>query len=275
MTTDIATIPEVPARSTAPALSNLRQAMMTLTSEQMDLALSEFTERRNTFRRWLMSQLKEGVHYGFPPGCAPRNDVNEKQWKQKQSLYKAGADFLVELLGWRCTFTSDMQTWEQLGKPATICILCHIFDGAGNPVGEGRGGRSRGEKKMADNANIKMAEKCAKVNAVIHALSLSDLFSQDEDEWEPPKHENPAANRNAPRQQPRTVRIEPKDLSAIMDLWKSNNKGATKDAWAEFVGRVLGKDFNVFKPHEWTLQDFETVRDAVNAELVGDMPIPY
>jgi hypothetical protein len=272
LSTDLTVAPELPARASTPALHNLRQAMMTLTTEDMGIALAEFTDRRDTFRRWLMLQLKEGVHYGFPPGCDPPKNSDDRRWKPKQSLYKAGADFLVELLGWRCTFTSDMDTWKQLGEPPTVCIMCHIVDGSGNPVGEGRGARSRGEKKMADNATIKMAEKCAKVNAVIHALSLSDLFTQDIEDLEPPKHEAPATDANAPRQPPRAVRITPDDLTDLIADWKKNNADMPKDEFARYVTTIVDRVFNVFQPHQWTLPEYNSVRDRLDSEAGREPP---
>lgn len=277
MTTDIATVPELPVRASAPALANLRQAVMTLDSENMQIALEEFTERRNTFRRWLLSQLTEGVHYGFPPGCEPRNNVDARQWKQKQSLYKAGAELLIELLGWRCEFASDDETWQQLGKPMTVCILCRIVDGNGKPVGEGRGARQRGSKKMDDNGTIKMAEKCAKVNAVINALSLSDLFGQDLEDIAPNAH--PAKNEEAPKVKPRSQRIEDKELIQLINLWKKAHPGETQADWREFAETHARRPFdNVRLSVQWTRENLEDVQAALNAEAmkgVNDDDIPF
>lgn len=256
-------VSELPARSASPALNNLRQAMMTLSSENMSLALTEFSDRRATFRRWLMSKLVEGVHYGFPPGCQSRNDVSEKQYKARQSLYKPGAELLVELLGWRCDFQSDMATWEQLGKPSTVCILCRIYDGNGKEVGQGRGGRTRGEKKMTDNATIKMAEKGAMVNAVIHALSLSDLFTQDIEDDAPPKNPNPDADRSLPQQQSRQDRVGGGQLKQLVTAWQKDNEGLSVIDWEMFVYRITGREFNVRNATLWTLDEFDKVALAV------------
>lgn len=277
MSTEIATVPEIPVRATAPALANLRQAVMTLDAENMQIALSEFTERRNTFRRWLLSQLTEGVHYGFPPGCEPRAGVDVKQWKQKQSLYKAGAELLIELLGWRCEFEPDNDIWLQLGKPMSVCVRCRIVDGNGNPVGEGRGARQRGAKKMDDNGTIKMAEKCAKVNAVINALSLSDLFGQDLEDLAPNSH--PQHNESAPKVQPRASRVDSVMLKKLVDQFKQQYPSATASEWQEFAETHSGHQFTkISNPTEWTVGLMDLVQVALSQELaegMGDDRIPY
>jgi len=47
--------------------------------EQQKVYLQEYDNRRDFFLEWLLSHLKEGTHYGFPPGCTPPLDVNPRQ----------------------------------------------------------------------------------------------------------------------------------------------------------------------------------------------------
>lgn len=248
------------------ALTDLRLAAMSLPAETMSLALAEFDERRMAFRRWLMSHLVEGVHYGFPPGCMPDQRIDPKQWKGKQSLYKAGADFCAELMAWRCEFENDVLTWEMLGKPTTVCMTCRLIDSAGKQVGMGRGGFARGAKKMSDNATIKMAEKCAKVGAVIHALNLSDLFSQDLEDDQAP-HENPAVNPRTPRQAPRGERVTKEDIERLSATYKTLNPGCDLQSWREYVHYITNVDFDPRSLAKWT----RTMVDAVSRELATEM----
>ena len=54
--------------------ADLRSRLMMLPVDQQRLVTAQYTESREAFREWLMSMLKEGVHYGYPPGCKPEID---------------------------------------------------------------------------------------------------------------------------------------------------------------------------------------------------------
>ncbi len=271
MSTEIAVSP-APAHAGSSLLTDFRGAAMMISAAQMPAVFAEFDERRRLFRKWLFSKLKRGVHYGVPPGCEPRGNVDPEQWVNKPSLYKSGADFLCELMGWTPKFSNDTETWEMLGKPPCVCMVCVLVGSDGRIFGEGRGARSRGEKKMADNATIKMAEKCAKVDAVIHALSLSDLFTQDMDEDQPVRKPNPKADPNAPEQAPRTARISGTQLQQLVNKWKANNEGLQLPDWMAYVHRVTCHEFNVRNANMWTIEDFDAVTDAVRLDECGELP---
>lgn len=253
-------------------LTDFRSTVMMIPASQMPAVFAEFDERRDTFRDWLFSKLKRGVHYGVPPGCEPRVEVDPRQWVNKASLYKAGADFLCELMGWTPKYTNDTVTWEMLGKPPCVCMVCHLHGSDDRVFGQGRGARSRGEKKMADNATIKMAQKCAKVDAVINALSLSDLFTQDREDEPPDLKPNPNADKNAAKAKPRAVRVLSVQLRDMVKDWKENNNRATLEDWVAFVGRIVGRDFKVTNPDLWTIDEFEAVKAAVEEEMYGAPP---
>jgi hypothetical protein len=265
---EIATVPQ---QAAPPMLTDLRGTIMQLSVPNMEMALGEFTARRNAFRLWLMEQMKLGTHYGVPPGCEPRKGVNPDQWTAKPSLYKSGADFLCDLMGWRSVFDTDVTTWEMLGKPEAVCMQCTLVDSQSNEVGQGRGARRKGEKSMEINATIKMAEKCAKVNAVINALSLSDMFTQDLEDLKP-KHVNPVADETQPKQQPRSERVTGEELVNQKKLWESNNQGLPVDAWREFVSNAVQRDFDIKKPGLWTREDFDRLKDAVSFDVAGAIP---
>lgn len=255
------------------ALVDLRQGAMMMTVEAMQAALAEYSSRRKTFRDWLRLHLVEGVHYGYPPGCAPGR-ADEKQWKAKPSLYKAGADFVCDLMGLRPEYAADNEAWAQLGSQKEYFVIaCRLYSrSTGELLGEGRGVRKVGQKGGDANNAIKMAEKSAKVSAVLNIYGLSDLFTQDiEDPIDPP-HDNPAPREDAPKVKPRgergadeTVKAE---VSRLLEAWKSHRplKEQSRDKWAAWVHEQTGDTFDVFKPAHWTADAMMKVRKALDAE---------
>lgn len=219
------------------SLVDLRQNAMALPAENMKFALAEYEDRRKTFREWLRGQLVEGIHYGYPPGTEPKYDgqgrllmyskggwkvANEKQWKPKPSLYKAGADFMVDLMGLRPEYAADIDAWTQGGSVnGTFVFRCNLVSkSTGEVVGEGYGANKVG-KNRDENAAIKMAKKSAKVAAVLDAYGLADLFTQDTEDGagQPPKHPNPEADPKAPATQTRTQRVSKEELANLMGAY--------------------------------------------------------
>eukprot|EP00456_Euglypha_rotunda_P030039 TRINITY_DN2347_c0_g1_i5.p1 TRINITY_DN2347_c0_g1~~TRINITY_DN2347_c0_g1_i5.p1 ORF type:complete len:253 (-),score=38.69 TRINITY_DN2347_c0_g1_i5:23-781(-) len=218
--------------------------MMNLPSEQMALMQTEYMNRRRQFRDWLRSVLTEGIHFGHPPGCEPKlNDRGEvgvwmkggmkyfpkEQWQAKPSLYKAGAQFICDLLNLVPSCEPDMAAWQQLGNtPGVFAIKCQLFPRGKartpeNVTGEGFGVRKVGDKGGNENNAIKMAEKCAMVDAVLNSFGLSDLFTQDiEDGDLPPSNGNKEQGVNPePRQQPKT---QPRDRRNVDEEVLANFK---------------------------------------------------
>ena len=133
-------------------------------------ALKAFNECRQVVLEYIADQFVEGVDFG---PSDPRSD--------KKTLLKAGAEKVGSLFNTRLTWEMDRETWEMLGSPAgTVCYVCRIVSNAtGNVVGEGRGAESVGNKKRDANKAIKIAEKCAAVDAALYTFRLSELFTQD------------------------------------------------------------------------------------------------
>lgn len=146
--------------------------------EKQKVALAEYSRRRACFYEWLTSNLKEDVQYGYPPGT---RRPEQKGYKSKPSLYKAGALLICDLLRLRPTFCADVETWKMLGaQPGSFAIRCDLLDENGVVIGSGRGIFEAGEKKMPANSAMKMAQKRALVDAVITAVPVAgDLFTQD------------------------------------------------------------------------------------------------
>lgn len=146
-----------------PPIDDVRSLILAMPSETIEAALVEFSNRRESFRDWLRGQLKEGVHFGYIKPLVTRDIGGEPHWQSKKwnkkesrydeawtsfktyapkpSLYKAGADFVVELMNIRDEYSADMDAWAQLGSPkGTFVTKCKLFSKAtGQFIGEGRG----------------------------------------------------------------------------------------------------------------------------------------
>lgn len=279
MTTDMSIVPH-PSETTA--LADVRSAMMDLPSASIAGVLAEYSSRRHEFREWLRKQLIEGVHYGYPPGCEPKYDDRgwvgvwskggmkfypPEQWTAKPSFYKAGADFVCELMNVRDTYEADMAAWQQLGSPKeTFVMSCKLISRVtGETLGEGRGVRKVGQKGGDENNAIKMAKKSSKVDAVLNAYGLADLFTQDmEDRPVREPHENPEPHPDAPVVPTRGERKAAEESGVTMagfrKLYKAwvlyferTDDNESKKAFVAWQEPITGIPAEVaHKPEHWT-----------------------
>lgn len=262
------------------ALADLRQQAMSVPIEVMRTALAAYAEQRMEFREWLLTQMQEGVHFGVAPGCEPRGNVNPKQWKTKPSLYKAGAELIIDLMGTRPEYAFDKEGWEQLGSMAgTFVVCCRLYSASnGKLLGEGRGAFKVGEKKMQENAALKMCEKRAMVDAVLNTWRLSDLFTQDLEEGaDKQRHEAPPQRGDAPKAKPRGERraavISPQEMGSLIGKWRMkqqlpNPEGDEEKAqqfktFAAWVKVTTERDFDARKLDQWELDDVLACNEAL------------
>lgn len=280
------------------ALADLRERAMQVPIEQMQRGLAEFKERRDCFRKWLKEQLREGVHYGYPPKLQPKfnedgdmlvwtkgrdgekghNEVVPKEsWRAKPSLYKAGADFVCELMGAREEYKADMEAWQQMGAvKGTFVMCCRLFSReTGKFLGEGLGARKVGQKGGDENNSIKMAKKSAKVDAVLNVYGLSDLFTQDLEDMtaDPPRHDNPAHDADAPSVPPRGERVTKEDVGYLGELYKKTRPKSqlNREAYWEWVESVIGPGKG--KTESWTRDEYDRLvmaADIYNAEAANN-----
>ena len=272
-----------PGQSGSLALNDLRARAMQVPVEQMKAGLDEYWERRVAFFKWLLSKLKAGVHFGYVPGCEPRFDakgnlvisynkkkgngewerkesiVKPDQWQSKPSLYKAGADFISDLMGLRAEYDADIEGWTQMGKPAkTVVYRCRLYSRAtGELVSEGRGSRSVGQKGGDENNTVKMAQKSAKVDAVLNAYGMSDLFTQDMEEKPRDPYQAPDARTDSPPAQPRARRPSEQRFTAMKRTFAEHypklNEVQLQAQFKKDVEAMTGERME--KPHEifeWT-----------------------
>lgn len=256
---------------------------------QMLPVLAEYTARRNSFREWLLSQLVEGTHYGIPPGCEPRYTedglqivegkvLNPKQWKVKPSLYKAGADFICDLLMLDPKWEPDLDAWKMAGaKDGTFIMRCTLrcrgespfFPGrAGEIIGEGRGAGIAGVKRRDANGAIKISQKSSKIDAVINSLGISDLFSQDLDDL-PPRQPTAEPDYAAPvvgtRQERATgvPTVSADDLNELFKAWSKKSGGKTKADFCSWCQHVLTTELPMNALHHWSIDALSTCREAL------------
>lgn len=276
----------VPEREQTPqglALRDFRSGFMMLDPERMKAALTEYDARRDTFRDWLLSKLIVGLHFGFPPGCEPRknaagqvvdkkgNVVPDSSWRSKPSLYKAGADFVCDLLGVRDEYRPDSEGWIQAGSNAgTFVSVCTLHSRmTAEVVGMGRGLAKTADEQLGANSALKKSEKRAKVAAVLNAYSLADLFSQDLEDGPPgPSNETPAAKPGAPKSHPRGKRAEKIDLESLLGAFKACRPPDERnpESFALFASHHTKLEYTaetVTKLSNWTKEDIEGCRKAL------------
>lgn len=252
--------------ATAREVADLPVSTQLMPVPKMQEALAEYTVRRRAFRSWLKAQFTPGVHYGYPPGCAPKTNaagliidkngyvVPAEQWTAKPSLYKAGAQMLCDLLGIRPRWEADEVAWKQLGSvTGTFVMRCELlttgspfFAGRspGEVLGEGRGSFAVGEKGMNHNSAIKIAEKRALVDAILTTLGIADLFTQDvEDDTPATPRDKPDQDEDAPDAPTREERKQakpPKERFAAIAKAFAEKHGEDREAFKQWVQQKLG-----------------------------------
>lgn len=121
---------------------------------------------RKRLLEWIAADFKDGVDYHVIKG--------------KQSLSKAGAEKVVNMLRLRPVFKRDDDTWQMLGStPGFVCYVCELVTPSGQIVAEGRGARDINKENGDINKTIKMAQKSAVIDCTLRISGLSTLFTQD------------------------------------------------------------------------------------------------
>jgi len=148
------------------------------TPAQLQIQIDQEKETRKIVTDYIRSELKSGVDFGK----IEFSSRTGQKFKSKDSLFKPGSEKICSIFHLRPTFRKDEDTWEMSGKIAGLyCYVCELVNTKGEIVGEGRGAANRAEKTgaLADNIAIKIAQKRAMTDAVIRAVNLSDVFTQD------------------------------------------------------------------------------------------------
>lgn len=132
--------------------------------------LKNITEKTNVIEQFIKENFTEGVDYAIAFAGA-----------DKKTLTKAGSEKICLLFNVEAKFRKDEETLSMIGDvKGVIAYLCELIDRkSGRVVSEGRGACAVAEKGGKINTAIKIAQKRAKVDAVLNMAGLSDRFTQD------------------------------------------------------------------------------------------------
>jgi hypothetical protein len=143
------------------------------------------TKKRKLIKEFIAKHLKEGVDYGrihISKNCQNPHNCKNKNHYSRDILFKPGAEKFTSLFKLRAEFQRDNETFEMAGSPTGLfCYICRLYSPNNILIGEGRGACSVNEKNGSINTAIKIAEKRAKLDAILSTGALSDFFTQDED----------------------------------------------------------------------------------------------
>lgn len=159
-----------------------------MSAEDLKTQIAVETEKRKLIKEYIAKHLVRGTDYGqihIAKNCPNKYNCKNEYHFSKDVLFKPGAEKFSSLFKLRAEFTKDAETWEMLGSnPGTVAYLCKLFTATGVLVGEGRGIASISEKGNANTA-VKIAEKRAKMDAILATGALSDFFTQDLEDMQP------------------------------------------------------------------------------------------
>jgi hypothetical protein len=194
-------IVDVEAEETALAVTQESGLAVLGTPEDLQAQLATFSEKRRVVIDYIAESFVEGMDFG-----------KAYEGSAKKTLLKPGAEKICRLFNTSPVWSKDEDTWEMLGRPnGVVCYICRIVDNvSGQTLGEGRGAGTVGDKKRDANKTIKIAEKCALVDAALYTFCLSEMFTQDLDDLKEPK-DQPPADENAKPGSTRQQRQDGKD----------------------------------------------------------------
>ena len=167
-----------------------------LPTEQFSAGLDRRKQNRQLLMQWLRTALIEGTDYGrihvvsrdrcqYAKSGHAKTCPDPSHWS-KPSLFKPGAEKITGMLGMTVHYPS-LPAYEdavlaqvELGM---IVLRCELRDAHGHVVAEGVGARSAIQDYGDINKSFKMAEKSAHIDATLRMAGLSEVFTQDLEDW--------------------------------------------------------------------------------------------
>lgn len=148
--------------------------------DQLDVGQVEGVMRKiSQFQQIVQRTLKKGHDYGIIPGT------------DKPTLYKPGAEKILMLLGLRSEFEIAESTRDFEKGFFQYQVRCRLLKGDIGIITEGLGACNTRERKYVkmdaytmDNTALKMAKKRALVDAALLVGALSDIFTQDLEDYD-------------------------------------------------------------------------------------------
>lgn len=173
-------------------------------------------QKRELLKQYINNNLIEDVDYGT---------IKIGGKESKPCLFKPGAEKFCNLLKLKAEFFTDLETLSMIpekmkadGVIAFRCDLIHMV--TGQKISEGRGVCTIAEKKGIINTAVKIAEKRAKVDAVL-MFGLSDSFTQDLEDTQEDGKQHQSNNHSNNKKQVEKRHVE--DVDAV--IWFGNYKG--------------------------------------------------
>lgn len=133
-------------------------------------ALANRGKNRAALLKWVRDRLIEGTDYGVI--------------KNKKSLWKPGAEKVVGMLGLQVRWPDLERELDRLRNGAdTIWLSCELLS-SGKVMAQGAGSRALSADGGDGNKAIKMAKKSAMIDAVLNIAGLSEVFTQDIEDYD-------------------------------------------------------------------------------------------
>lgn len=137
------------------------------------------TQKRDLLENFIGDHLVRGIDYG----SISATTKSGKQFKTKPMLFKPGADKVMSLFRWIASFEIDNETRDLFNnKEGLIVYICRIYNTQGMLVASGRGACDSEQEGKDPNNAIKMAQKRAKLDAIMSTGWLSDFFTREDDD---------------------------------------------------------------------------------------------
>lgn len=171
---------EIPEPEEDKSIEPLEQGLTVSEDEGTDVSYNELKNnlaQSAKIQKLLDKFIKENLKMGVDYGQAYEN-------AKKLTLLKPGAEKVCLLFNMESAYELDKEIMELLPenkKKDTICFICNLRNRkTGRVVGQGRGSATISETYgQKVNNTIKIAQKRAKIDAVLNTAGLSDRFTQD------------------------------------------------------------------------------------------------
>jgi len=184
---------KIPPKEVKPKPEIVEGALLSISVDALKQNVAREAEMRDVLRKYVATSFQLDVDYG---GIEMTNKSGAK-FKSKPSLLKPGAEKLLSLFQLRAQYVRDDETWTMAGEIGGLfCYEAHILNQNGQIVGFGKGACNVKEKFGNENNAIKIAKKRALVDAVLSALGLSDMFTQDMEGLKAESNQLPAVKKN-------------------------------------------------------------------------------
>lgn len=144
------------------------------------------TQKREVLENFIRHHLVESIDYGkihIARACENKFKCTNPYHFSKPTLFKPGGDKVMSLFRWIADFSIDTETRSFFNdKEGLVAYICKIYSSQGQLVASGRGACDAERENKDPNATIKIAQKRAKMDAIMSTGWLSDFFSKDSDD---------------------------------------------------------------------------------------------